>query len=63
MKLLALVNGPASISRYLATVGGATEVPRRSPGRGPPYWNTRVTLGGLVLITRVQARFRHGPRG
>jgi hypothetical protein len=42
MKLLALVKGPASISRYLATVGEATEVPRRSPGRGPPYWKSRV---------------------
>jgi hypothetical protein len=42
MKLLALVKGPASISRYLATVGEATEVPRRSPGRGPPYWKGRV---------------------
>ena len=29
MKLLALVKGPASIARYLATVGEATEVPRR----------------------------------
>ena len=26
----------------LATVGEATEVPRRSPGRGPPYWKSRV---------------------
>jgi hypothetical protein len=42
MKLLALVKGPASISRYLATAGEATEVPRRSPGRGPPYWKSRV---------------------
>jgi len=42
MKLLALVKGPASIARYLATVGEATEVPRRSPGRGPPYWKSRV---------------------
>jgi hypothetical protein len=42
MKLLALVKGPASISRTLATVGEATEVPQRSPGRGPPYWNSRV---------------------
>jgi len=30
MKLLALVKGPASISRYLARVGEAAEVPRRS---------------------------------
>ena len=42
MKLLALVKDPASISRYLAAVGEATEVPRRSPGRGPPYWKSRV---------------------
>ena len=37
MKLLALVKGPPSIARCLATVGEATEVPQRSPGRGPPY--------------------------
>ena len=42
MKLLVLVKGPASIARYLATVGEATEVPQRSPGRGPPYWKSRV---------------------
>ena len=42
MKLLAMVTDPASITRYLAAVGEATEVPRRSPSRGPPYWNSRV---------------------
>ena len=42
MKLLSLVKGPASIARSLATVGEAREVPRRSPGRGPPYWKSRV---------------------
>jgi hypothetical protein len=42
MKLLALVKAPASISRYLATVGEEADVPRRSPGRGPPYWKSRV---------------------
>ena len=36
MKLLALVKNPAIVSRTLATVGEATEVPRRWPGRGPP---------------------------
>ena len=25
-----------------APVGEATEVPQRSPGRGPPYWKSRV---------------------
>ena len=41
-ELLALVKDPASIARYLATVGEATELPQRSPGRGPPYWKSRV---------------------
>jgi hypothetical protein len=42
MKLLALVKDPASIARTLAAAGEATEVPQRSPGRGPPYWKSRV---------------------
>jgi hypothetical protein len=42
MKLLALVTDPASTARYLAAAGEATEVPRRSPNRGPPYWKSRV---------------------
>lgn len=42
MKLLGLVKDAASISRTLATVGEAVEEPRRSPGRGPPYWKSRV---------------------
>jgi hypothetical protein len=42
MKLLALVKDPKSITGYLATVGEETEVPRRSPGRGPPFWKSRV---------------------
>jgi hypothetical protein len=37
MKLLGLVEDPANIARTLAAAGEATEVPRRSPGRGPPY--------------------------
>jgi hypothetical protein len=37
-----MVTDPASIARYLAAVGEATEVPRRSPSRGPPYWKSRV---------------------
>ena len=54
MKLLALVKGPASIARYLATVGEATEVPQRSPGRGPPYWKSRV-LPSRLSVTRTRA--------
>jgi hypothetical protein len=42
MKLLALVKDPKSIARHLSAAGEATEVPRRSPGRGPPYWKSRV---------------------
>ena len=42
MKLLGLVRNPAIISRTLATVEEAAEVPQRSPGRGPPYWKSRV---------------------
>jgi serine/threonine protein kinase len=42
MRLLAMVEDPANVARSLAAVGEATEVPRRSPGRGPPYWKSRV---------------------
>ena len=42
MRLLARVEDPASIARFLAAGGEATEVPPRSPGRGPPYWKCRV---------------------
>jgi hypothetical protein len=42
MRLLAVIKEPASIARYLAVVGEASEVPRRSPGRGPPYWKSQV---------------------
>jgi hypothetical protein len=42
MRLLAMVEDPANVARFLAAVGEATEAPRRSPGRGPPYWKSRV---------------------
>jgi Putative transposase len=42
MRLLAMVEDPANVARFLATVGEATEVPPRSPGRGPPYGKSRV---------------------
>ena len=42
MRLLAVIKESASITRYLAAVGEATEVPRRSPSRGPPYWKSQV---------------------
>ena len=37
-----MVEDPADVTRYLAAVGEAAEVPQRSPGRGPPYWKSRV---------------------
>ena len=42
MRLLAVLKASASITRYLAAVGEATEVPSRSPSRGPPYWKSQV---------------------
>ena len=42
MRLLAMVEDPANVARYLAAVGEAAEVHPRSPGRGPPYWKSRV---------------------
>ena len=42
MKLLGLIKNPSILSRTLATAGEASEVPPRSPGRGPPYWKSRV---------------------
>jgi hypothetical protein len=60
MKLLALVKSPASIARDLATVEEATEVPRRSPGRGPPYWKSRV-LRLKVLGDEDESARGHSP--
>jgi uncharacterized protein YbaR (Trm112 family) len=49
MRLLAMVEEPADVARFLTAMGEPTEVPRRSPPRGPPYWKSRVlrrqTLG------------------
>jgi hypothetical protein len=42
MKLLAMVTDAVQLARYLAAVGEATELPRRSDNRGPPYWKSRV---------------------
>ena len=48
MRLLAVIKEPANVARYLAGVGEATEEPRRSPGRPPPYWKSRVLRRQLV---------------
>jgi hypothetical protein len=42
MKLLAIVTRPESIGRYLAALGEPTELPLRSPSRGPPYWKSTL---------------------
>jgi len=42
MRLLALITKPTSIARYLTAIGEPTEAPRRSPGRGRPYWKSRI---------------------
>ncbi len=42
MRLLAVINEPANVARYFAGVGETTEVPRRSPGYGPPHWKSQV---------------------
>ena len=39
---LAVLRDPARIARYLASIGEPTELPKRSPSRGPPYWKSRV---------------------
>ena len=42
MTLVALIKNPASIARYLAGIGEPTELPPRSPDRGPPYWKSTI---------------------
>jgi hypothetical protein len=46
MKLLALVTDPTSVARYLRGIGEPTDVPKRTPARGPPYWASRVLRRG-----------------
>jgi hypothetical protein len=42
MKLLALVTDSKGVARYLRALGEPTDVPRRSPSRGPPFWRSTV---------------------
>ena len=37
-----MVEDSANVSRYVAAVGEATEVPPRSPGCGLPHWKRRL---------------------
>ncbi|WP_437791981.1 hypothetical protein [Sorangium sp. So ce693] len=42
MKLVAMVTEPWNIVRFLCALGEPTDVPARSPNRGPPYWKSTV---------------------
>ena len=42
MRLIAMLTEPSSIHRFLAALGEPTDVPARSPSRGPPYWKSVV---------------------
>jgi hypothetical protein len=41
-EVLALVTDPSSVARYLRAISEPTDVARRSPSRGPPYWQSVV---------------------
>jgi len=47
----------------LAAVGETTEVPRRSPSRGPPYWKSQVPTAGRYSATRRAVAGATAPGG
>ena len=58
MRLVAVLEDSARIARYLASIGEPTELPARSPSRGPPYWKSRV-LRRMATATPLPERPRH----
>nr|MBK7069152.1 transposase [Deltaproteobacteria bacterium] len=54
MKLLALVTEPTSVARYLRGIGEPTDVPKRTPARGPPYWASRVLRRGAGSVEAAE---------
>jgi hypothetical protein len=54
MKLLALVTDPTSVARYLRGIGEPTDVPKRTPARGPPYWASRVLRRGAASVEAAE---------
>lgn len=46
LRLVALVQDPAGIARYLRHLGEPTEPPPLGPARGPPYFTTSVRRRG-----------------
>ncbi len=49
MKLLAMVTEPKGVARFLKKLGEPTDVPARSPSRGPPYWRKSTVLRRKAL--------------
>ena len=51
MKLVAMLTEPGEIRRFLRSIAEPTDLPARSPSRGPPYWKSvalrRRALGGV----------------
>lgn len=54
MKLLALVTESTSVARYLQGIGEPTDVPKRTPARGPPYWASRVLRRGAGSVEAAE---------
>lgn len=54
MKLLAIVTDPKSVARYLRGIGEPTDVPQRTPARGPPYWQSRVLRRGAGSVEAAE---------
>ena len=52
MKLLAMVTEPGSVRRYLLRIGEPTDVPARSPSRGPPFWKSVVLRLKMLGVDR-----------
>ena len=53
MKLIAMVTEPKSVARYLAGIGELTNVPGRSPSRGPPYWKSIVLRKKALAVRKT----------
>ena len=60
MTLLAVIKEPARLARLLAAAGEPTEAPRRSPGRGPPYWRSLVLRRQLLGDEDRESHGRNG---
>ena len=59
MKLIAMLTEPASVSRFLSALGEPTDLPARSPSRGPPYWKSTLLRRKALATSRSRER---GPR-